>query len=110
MAGFISQITTFCAPSQVNLVLGVLAFIVSLTALGFIASSLHLLFVFLWCLVLNWLCCNGLAWLSWFLVLWPFLLLLIGVIIWLVMKSYEDLRYLSKKVSEPQYSPQPSFH
>ena len=84
MAGFIDQITTFCTPSQVNLFIGVIGCAIALSTVGFLVSFAHLLVVLIWCLVLNYLCSIGYKNASWFMVLWPFITLILGLFVWIV--------------------------
>jgi hypothetical protein len=85
MAGsFIDQITTVCTPSQVNLFIGVIGCAIALSTAGFAVSFAHLFVVLIWCLVLNYLCSVGWKNAAWFLVLWPFIMLILGLFIWLI--------------------------
>jgi hypothetical protein len=94
MGKFADDITTFCAPSQVNLLFGVIGFVLAFTSVGIIASFSHLFVTLLWCLVLNYLCSIGWTTVAWFLVLWPFLVLLFGIVIFLVVTAGTDINYL----------------
>lgn len=70
-----------CTPAQVYLVIAVLA---GLLALLNRTSVLHvvvnLLFALVWTFVLSWLCNHGYESLSWFLVLLPYIILLLGIL------------------------------
>jgi hypothetical protein len=101
MGKFADDITTFCAPSQVNLLFGVIGFVLAFTSVGIIASFSHLFVTLLWCLVLNYLCSIGWTKLSWFLVLWPFMLLLLGIVVFLVVTAGNDLNYVYQQAGIP---------
>lgn len=92
---FADQITTFCAPSQVNLLLGVIGIVIAFTSVGIVASFSHLFVTLLWCLVLNYLCSIGWTTFAWILVLWPFILLLLGIVVFLLVTAEKDLKYVT---------------
>ena len=53
MGSFTDKITTFCAPSQVNLLFGVIGFVLAFTSIGIAASFGHLFVTLVWCFILN---------------------------------------------------------
>ena len=66
--------SSFCTPSQLYLILAIVGLIsssvVKFNAMYFIFS---ILFIYVWTLILNWICNKGYEALSWFLVLLPVL-------------------------------------
>ena len=70
--------TSLCTPSKVYFVLSVLALVVALYN-GFQLSSLAIkaVFVLFWTYILNLLCKNGYKSFSWFLVLLPYIIVLL---------------------------------
>ena len=70
-----------CTPAKIYFVIAVLACIVALfNGLGVIATLVKLIFAFIWTFVLGWLCSKGYQSLSWFLVLLPYIVILLGVV------------------------------
>jgi len=61
-----------CAPAVVYLVLAVIALVFNLQY-SFLSVIVHLAFVGIWTLILNWICSKGLKWVSWLLVIIPYL-------------------------------------
>jgi len=105
MGKFADDITTFCAPSQVNLLFGVIGFVIAFTSVGIIASFSHLFVTLLWCLVLNYLCSIGWKNVAWFLVLWPFIVLILCIVIYLVIIAGKDINYVYERagVASPNH-------
>jgi len=101
MGKFADDITTFCAPSQVNLLFGVIGFVLAFTTVGIIGSFSHLFVTLLWCLVLNYLCSVGWTTVAWFLVLWPFIVTVLGIIIYLVVIAGQDVNYIYNQSGVP---------
>jgi len=94
MGKFADDITTFCAPSQVNLLFGVIGFVIAFTTVGIIGSFSHIFITLLWCLVLNYLCSIGWTTVAWFLVLWPFIVTILGIVIYLIVMAGQDIQYI----------------
>ena len=70
-----------CTPAKIYFVIAVLACIVALfNSLGVIATLVKLIFAFIWTFVLGWLCSKGYQSLSWFLVLLPYVIILLAII------------------------------
>ena len=88
------KIGTFCLPAKIYLVLAVISVIV-----GFISGAtlvfvfIKLVFAIIWTILLNFLCSSGLAPLSWFLVLLPYIFILLAFIVLLTSR-------VTNKVSE----------
>jgi hypothetical protein len=70
-----------CTPAKIYFAIAVIACVVALiNGLGIIAVFVKLLFAFIWTFVLSMLCSKGYQSLSWFLVLLPYIVILLGVI------------------------------
>jgi hypothetical protein len=82
MANLKDKVSTFCLPAKIYLVLAVIAIIVGfITGATLIFVFVKLVFAVLWTLLLNFLCNSGLTPLSWFLVLLPYVFILLAFII-----------------------------
>ena len=69
-----------CTPAQVYLVIAVFAGLLALLTETAVSSVIvNLLFALLWTYILSWLCKQGYESLSWFLVLLPYIILLLGI-------------------------------
>lgn len=69
-----------CTPAQIYLVISVFAGLLSLLTENAVSSVIvNLLFALVWTYILSWLCKQGYENLSWFLVLLPYIILLLGM-------------------------------
>ncbi len=74
------QFSRLCDPAKLYLVLTIIACVVALfQRMGVMAVIVKLLFALLWTWVLNWLCKKGYAMVSWALVLFPFIMILLAM-------------------------------
>jgi hypothetical protein len=79
----------FCGPAKLYLLFSVLSCIIMLlNGISILAVFSKLLFAFLWTLVLSWLCHKGYKSVSWFLVLLPFIMM--------VLVSFRIMRHMSE--------------
>jgi uncharacterized membrane protein YpjA len=69
-----------CAPAILYLVLSIIALIFN-AKFSILSILLHVLFIGLWTLVLNWICSKGLVWVSWVLVVLPYLFAFLVILI-----------------------------
>ena len=68
-----------CSPAKLYLFITILGIIIALfSRIGLITVFIKLLFALLWTFILNWLCKHGYKTLSWFIVLLPFVIILVG--------------------------------
>jgi hypothetical protein len=66
----------FCTPAKIYLIFSVLSCIIMLfNGISILAVFSKLLFAFFWTLILSWLCHKGYKFVSWFLVLLPFIMM-----------------------------------
>jgi hypothetical protein len=69
-----------CTPAQIYLVISVFAGLLALLTENALSSVIvNLLFALVWTYILSWLCKQGYESLSWFLVLLPYIILLLGM-------------------------------
>jgi len=69
-----------CTPAQIYFVIAVLAAVISLFMRESVVSVfVNFLFALIWTYILAWLCKKGYDGLSWFLVLLPYVVLLLGM-------------------------------
>ena len=81
MNGFKDTFKKLCTPAQVYLVIAVLAALLALVNRNSVTNVVvNLLFALIWTYVLSWLCNKGYKNLSWFLVLLPYVILLLGIL------------------------------
>lgn len=81
------KVATFCLPAKIYLVLAVISVIVGfVTGATLIFVFVKLIFAILWTMLLNFLCSSGLTPLSWFLVLLPYVFILLAFIILLTTR------------------------
>jgi hypothetical protein len=67
-----------CTPAKIYFVLAVLSCLVALyNRMAFSAVFMKLFFAFIWTYILAWLCKKGMSSLAWFLVLLPYILILL---------------------------------
>jgi ABC-type uncharacterized transport system permease subunit len=73
--------TSICLPAIVYLVIAIIAIIVMITAkFQPISILVKVLFIALWTWFLNFLCSSGYEWISWFLVILPFIIFFVTMI------------------------------
>ena len=81
MKGFKETFKQMCTPAQVYLVIAVLAGLLALLNRNSVTTVVvNLLFALVWTYILSWLCKHGYESLSWFLVLLPYIILLLGIL------------------------------
>jgi hypothetical protein len=69
-----------CTPAIVYLVLAIIALIFNIQY-SFLSIFLHVIFIGLWTFILNWICKKGFVWISWTLVVLPYLF---AALVWLI--------------------------
>lgn len=82
--------SSICAPAIVYLVIAIIA-IIGMITIKFqpVSILIKILFIALWTWFLNFLCSSGYTWISWFLVILPFIMFLV-----MIALSYEILKKL----------------
>jgi hypothetical protein len=81
MKGFKDTFKQLCTPAQVYLVIAILAGLFALLNRNSVSHVVvNLLFALVWTFMLSWLCKQGYENLSWFLVLLPYIILLLGIL------------------------------
>uniref|UniRef100_A0A6C0HZI5 Uncharacterized protein n=1 Tax=viral metagenome TaxID=1070528 RepID=A0A6C0HZI5_9ZZZZ len=69
-----------CAPAVVYLVLAIIALVFNMR-FSMVSILLHVAFIGLWTFILNWICSKGFKWVSWGLVVLPYLF---AALVWLI--------------------------
>lgn len=76
-----SDFSKLCTPAKLYFAIAVIACIIALfSGIGIVAVFVKLVFAFIWTYILSWLCGKGYQSVSWFLVLLPYIVILLGVI------------------------------
>jgi predicted PurR-regulated permease PerM len=70
-----------CTPAKIYFAIAVIATIIALfSGVTIMAAVLKLVFAFIWTYILSWLCDKGYKSLSWFLVLLPYIIILLAMV------------------------------
>ena len=80
-----------CTPAILYLVLASIALIFSMQ-LSFLTVFIHIIFIGVWTFILNWICRNGLTWVSWLLVLLPYLFMGLVILIAIEILAMDELK------------------
>lgn len=73
--------SNLCTPAKIYFAIAVIATIVGLLGgVSIIAAFMKLVFAFIWTYILSWLCDKGYKSLSWFLVLLPYIIILLAML------------------------------
>ena len=74
------EFAQLCTPAKLYFLIAVISFILALfNNFNIIALVINLLFAIVWTLILSCLCDKGFTYLSWFLVLFPYFLILLAI-------------------------------
>ena len=93
-----------CTPAKIYFSLSILSILIGLFSGFHVVTILtKLFFAFIWTFILSWLCNKGFKNLSWFLVLLPFLFILL--VLFGVMKNVKQINYLNP-LNDQMNSPQ----
>jgi len=75
------EFSKFCTPAKLYFLIAVIAAVIALfNRITLLAVFLKLVFALIWTYILAWLCKKGYESLSWFLVLLPYIIILLAVI------------------------------
>jgi len=82
-----------CTPAKLYFAIAVIACIIALfSGVPVIAVFIKLLFAFIWTYILSWLCKKGYKTVSWFLVLLPYIIILLGFFgIMIISKQHRNM-------------------
>jgi len=79
-----------CTPAKIYFFIAVIACVMALfNRVPILAVSVKLIFAFIWAVGLNWLCSKGYKNISWFLVLLPYVMIVLAVS-GFVKKEHQD--------------------
>jgi len=74
------EFAKLCTPAKIYFAISVISVIFGLfSGLNLLTAFWRLLFSFIWTFILGWLCKKGFSSISWFLVLLPYILIVLGV-------------------------------
>jgi len=74
------EFSSLCTPAKIYFAIAVIASIIMLfNGISFVAIFLKLFFAFIWTFILGFLCKKGFTAISWFLVLLPYIVLLLAM-------------------------------
>jgi hypothetical protein len=85
-----------CTPAKIYFVIAVIVCLIALfSGMGIVAAFVKLVFAFIWTFILSWLCDKGYASISWFLVLLPYVIILLAFIGFsnATLSSYGSMMY-----------------
>lgn len=87
------EFSKLCTPAKIYFIIAVIASIIMLfNGIGVIAVVVKMFFAFIWTFVLGWLCKKGYTSISWFLVLLPYILLVLAMLnIFRLSREHKDL-------------------
>ena len=75
------EFAQLCTPAKLYLVIAIISILIALfNRFNLIAVAIKLIFAIVWALILSCLCDKGFTYLSWFLVLFPYFLILLAVL------------------------------
>jgi hypothetical protein len=73
------EFSKLCTPAKIYFAIAVISTVIGLFSGQTVMSSVwKLVFAFIWTFILGWLCKKGFTSISWFLVLLPYILILLG--------------------------------
>ena len=74
------KFSKLCTPAKIYFAIAVIATVIGLfSGLSIMYAFWKLVFAFIWSFVLGWLCSKGFTSISWFLVLLPYILILLAM-------------------------------
>lgn len=75
------EFSKLCTPAKIYFAIAVIATIIALfNGFTIMAAAIKLIFAFIWTFILSWLCNKGYTSLSWFLVLLPYIFMLLAIL------------------------------
>jgi hypothetical protein len=75
------EFSKLCTPAKIYFVIAVIAIVLALfSGMGVVYAFVKLVFAFIWTFILSWLCDKGFKALSWFLVLLPYVVILLALL------------------------------
>lgn len=75
------EFSRLCTPAKIYFAIAVIAALIALVnGITVVAVAVKLIFAFIWTYILSWLCGKGYDSLSWFLVLLPYIIILLAML------------------------------
>jgi hypothetical protein len=82
---------TFCTPAKIYLTIAVIYSFIQLFSVPVFIVGINFLFAIFWTYILGWLCKKGYSSVSWFLVLLPYVVMLMQALGFISFSSYTML-------------------
>lgn len=90
---------SLCTPAKIYFAIAVVSFIFALfRKMSILAVFINLMFAFLWTYVLGWLCEKGYKSVSWFLVLLPYVVILLAMMGVMSMASERSVMQMRRQM------------
>jgi len=97
------DLQSLCTPAKIYFFLAILSCIIALfNRAPILAVFMKLVFAFLWAYGLNWLCSKGYKAISWFLVLFPYIVILLGMFSMINLAQKNQLQQLQRVMPPTQ--------
>jgi hypothetical protein len=75
------EFSKLCTPAKIYFAIAVIATIIALfNGVGIMMAFMKMLFAFIWAFILGWLCDKGYSSISWFLVLLPYIVIILAML------------------------------
>jgi len=81
----------YCTPAKIYLTIAVIYSIIQLFSTPFFLVLVNFLFALVWTCILGWLCTKGFSSVSWFLVLLPYVIMMMQALGFINFSSYAML-------------------
>lgn len=79
---------TYCTPAKIYLTIAVIVSIIQLFSVPIFMVFINFLFAIIWTCILGWLCKKGFSSVSWFLVLFPYAVMLMQALGFVSFSSF----------------------
>jgi hypothetical protein len=93
-----------CAPAVVYLLISVVALVFNLQY-SFLSVLVHIAFIGIWTLILNWICSKKLVWVSWLLVIIPYLFSALVILIAIEFLVLNDMLKNQPEMMNDNFKP-----
>jgi hypothetical protein len=109
------QLPHICLPAKVNIIVSLISFVLiiistalsnSETVFSFISWIFYLLHCIFWTWILNLLCINGYSYISWFIVLLPWLIFFVIFMYYFIYEIQSSSQPASQPATQPATQPE----
>jgi hypothetical protein len=87
----VNMFRSYCTPAKIYLIIAVICCIVQIFTVPIVFVLINLGFALIWAFILQWLCKKGFSSVSWFLVLLPYVVMLMQALGFISFSSYAVL-------------------